>query len=477
MRSSSKHLRRRKGRRLAAALVFLAVTALTVTPPVKRWLPGPSPAEIALRTEQARSEDLAEQNREMSAKLRRPRPTIPDNAAQARADDLKRQNDELEAKLRRPRPPSHEARANDLANRLGEAEAKLRRPRPNPGDPAANARAEDLARQNDRLEAELTKPRPVPDPLAGVTASLTRDEIADADHLFGLYTQQAPFDYGEVDLVQATVNRKADVIGYFQAWTEDFRPDAVKQVWLRGQVPLLTWEPQAQVGTISNTDPQFALPRILDGNHDAYIRRYAQSIRATGLPLILRFAHEMNGNWYPWSEGVNGNGDGDYVRAWRHVHNIFEAEGANDLVVWLWAPNRVNQIPNRPHPAEFYPGDDVVDWIGMSGYYRPYDDAATFDYTYGQTLPLLRDATRNKPIFLAEIGATETNDRKSFWIRDLFAGMAANPDIIGFGWFNITVTSTVNGDKQTNDWRINSSGGAADTMATALAENGYGRAP
>jgi hypothetical protein len=458
-------------------LAVLAAFALMVTPPVERFMPGPTPLEVELHTANARADDLAAQNRKLTEKLRRPRPIAADSTSRARADDLKRQVQTLERKLGEPGPATHLARANDLQRRLRNAEERLRQPRPNPGDPAARARAEDLARQNDRLNAELTKPRPAPDPLANVTASMTRDEIAAADRLFGLYTNQAPFDYGEVDLVQSTVRRKANVVGYFGAWTEDFRADAVKQVWLRGQIPLLTWEPQSQVGTVATDQPDYALPRILDGTHDDYIRRYAQAITATGLPLIVRFAHEMNGNWYPWSEGVNGNGEGDYVKAWRHVHAIFEAEGANRHVVWLWAPNRINQIRQRPAPEAFYPGDDVVDWIGMSGYYRPYDDEANFENTYGQTLPLLRDAADDKPIFLAEIGATEENNHKQYWIADLFRGMVDNPDIVGFAWFSLTVTSTVDGERQTNDWRINSSGGAADVMADELAASGYGIAP
>lgn len=458
------------------ALIGVATVALTVTPPVKRFMPGPSDLEVALQTAEARADDLARQNQELAAKLRRPRPNPGDPVAVARADDLKQQVQALERKLGEPGPPSHKERADDLQRRLRDAEGRLRKPRPNPGDPEAVARAEDLARQNDRLETELTKPRPAPDPLANVTASLTRDQIAAADRLFGLYTNQAPFDYGEVDLVQSTVRRKANIVGYFGAWTEDFRADAVKQVWKRGQIPLLTWEPQSQVGTVASDQPAYALPRILDGSHDAYIRRYAEAIAATGLPLILRFAHEMNGNWYPWSEGINGNGEGDYVRAWRHVHNIFEQVGANRLVVWLWAPNRVNQIQKRPAPAAFYPGDDVVDWIGMSGYYRPYDELANFETTYGLTLPKLREAADTKPIFLAEIGATEANNHKQYWIADLFRGLDENPDIIGFAWFSLTVTSTVQGERQTNDWRINSSGGAAEAMAVGLDDHGYGTA-
>jgi hypothetical protein len=455
-----------------------------LTPPVRRWLPGPSDEQVLYMTEKARAEDLARQNRLLTAKLEQGRPPVTDRVAKARADDLKRQVELLERKLSTPRPGSQEARANDLQKRLRAAEDQLRLPRPNPGDPEAVARAEDLKRQVDDLNAQLARPRPEPDPLAGVTATLTADQIAASGRLFGLYTQQAPFDYGEVDLVQASVGRKANIVGYFQAWTDDFRPDAVKQVWKRGQIPLLTWEPQSMVGSISADQPEFSLSTIYGGAHDDYIRRYARGIAQTGLPLILRFAHEMNGTWYPWSEvqgwdgaSINGNHRGDFTKAWRHVHQIFEQEGANAFTVWLWAPNRTNRIPSQPDPAAFYPGDDVVDWIGMSGYHREYDEAPTFDDTYGRTLPLLREAGPDKPVFLAEIGATEGNDNKAEWIDSLFAGLAANPDIIGFAWFNLTVTTTIDGERLTNDWRINSSGAPTKAMTEGLAATQLGVAP
>ena len=161
-------------------------------------------------------------------------------------------------------------RAGEGAGRGPEAQldllnAELAQPRPNPGDPEAVARAEDLKEQVDTLSAELSRPKPPPDPLAGVTATHTRDQVAGLGDLFGIYSPLAPFEYGEVDNVQAAVNRQADVVGYFQAWTEDFRPDAVKQVWKRGQIPLLSWEPHAQVGEIEQDAAEYSLPTIIDG--------------------------------------------------------------------------------------------------------------------------------------------------------------------------------------------------------------------
>ena len=73
----------------------------------------------------------------------------------------------------------------------------------------------------------------------------------------------------------------------------------------------------------------------------------------------------MNGDWFPWSERVNGNASGQYAPMWRHVKGIFDAEGAVN-VTWVWAPNIVD--PGEIPLAGLYPGDAAVDWTGVSGY-------------------------------------------------------------------------------------------------------------
>ena len=51
--------------------------------------------------------------------------------------------------------------------------------------------------------------------------------------------------------------------------------------------------------------------------------KFATDAKTWGHPFFMRMDHEMNGKWYPWSEQVNGNQPGGYVRMWRHVHDIF----------------------------------------------------------------------------------------------------------------------------------------------------------
>jgi hypothetical protein len=324
-----------------------------------------------------------------------------------------------------------------------------------------------------------TKPAaPAPAPAKPVVTKPSAPPLSDllypAKRQFGLYTTQSPFNWAELDNVAATVGVAPTIAGYFQGWDGPFRADAVTRSWQKGMLPLLTWESRPlKAANNQAEDADYSLPKIIDGTYDDYLHQYARDVVALGLPMAIRLDHEMNGSWYPWGErkfgggALNGNRRGDFVAMWRHVHDIFEAEGANEFIVWVWAPNIVNALPgyakNSPaYMKSLYPGDDYVDWVGLSGYYRPpykSDQTPTFSYTYDRSLDQLRSIT-SKPILLAEIGASEVGGQKKQWVADLFTALAKpeNADIIGFAWFHHTVTTISQGERVTNDWRITSRG-------------------
>jgi hypothetical protein len=333
-------------------------------------------------------------------------------------------------------------------------------------------------------QAHPKPPKPAKPVTTPVTAPPRSTLLQPADRYFGMYTAQAPFSFATFDDAAVSAGSRQSMVGYFGGWDQTFRPDAVQRAWARGLLPMLTWESRPiNAGNDVVEEPDYTLPRIIGdpdknvpGAFDAYLHTYAKDIVKTGLPLAIRLDHEMNGIWYPWSETtgtgapINGNNPGDFVKMWRHVHDIFQAEGANKFVIWVWAPNIVNNLPVRNQSQEFlaslYPGDDYVDWVGLSGYLRtPFkpDQQFTFDYTFGRSLDQLR-AIADKPIVLAELGASESGGHKSEWISSLFDALTkpANDDIIGFAWFNLAVTTISGGDRVTNDWRIDS---RADTLA------------
>ena len=180
---------------------------------------------------------------------------------------------------------------------------------------------------------------------------------------------------------------------------------------------------------------------------------------------MLRFNWEMNGFWFPWSEGVNGNTPGQFVAAWRHVHDIFTSVGATN-VTWVWCPN-VDLYNSLTPLGELYPGDDYVDWVGVSGYYRTATSTPpSFDATFGRTLAELKRVAPSKLVVLTEVGAGTTEANRVAWINDFFAKMLQHPEVIGFNWFNDF--------KSGGDWRIGYSTQTEAAFRTGVSDARYG---
>jgi hypothetical protein len=284
----------------------------------------------------------------------------------------------------------------------------------------------------------------------------------------GITTREGPYDLEALDRFSAAVGHRPQVLLFSQGWARDRFDRAVfDRVARRGMLPMMGWEPwdytaESTIDQLRGWQPGYRLDRIIRGDFDAYIRSYARGIRGLGYPVAIRFAHEMNGYWYPWAEQANGNRPGDYVKAWRHVRRIFDNAGA-DNAIWVWSPN-VRYTNSTPLPG-LYPGDRYVDWVGLVGYYGTVglEQYMTFDRIFGASLADLRRIT-SKPIILTEVAATDEAGRKAEWVAHLFRSLPLHKDIIGFIWYEAV--------KHT-DWRIASSPAAASAFAAGLEDPRY----
>ena len=185
---------------------------------------------------------------------------------------------------------------------------------------------------------------------------------------------------------------------------------------------MITWEPWNTKKGVNQS--QFSLTQIASGSHDRYIRDWARA--ANRIPkacecdgqIYLRFAHEMNGDWYPWASSVNGNSASDYVNAWKHVHGIFKAEGATN-VQWIWSPNR--DYPGAAPLDSLYPGDAYVDWLAIDGYNfgseKSWSTWRSFDETFKATYDIITGFS-DRPVMIGETGSTEQGGDKAAWIRE-----------------------------------------------------------
>ncbi|MEU6231072.1 glycosyl hydrolase [Streptomyces sp. NPDC047042] len=246
---------------------------------------------------------------------------------------------------------------------------------------------------------------------------------------FGVSTFHAPARATTAAAYRAS-GRHPRILSYYQGWKQSFSASDAELSYKQGALPLLTWEPRG--ANLDSDQPQYSLKRITSGYYDSYIIEFARDVKATGRPLALRFAHEMNGDWYPWSEVNSGNSRGDYVKAYRHIHDLFQAVGATD-VIWIWSPNALRGakgVALKP----LYPGDRYVDWVGIDGY-------GFGEKTATEVLQPTLDEVRQfsgKPVLLTETGSSPGSQQPG-WTADLFRWLKATPNVIGFVWFQHSV--------------------------------------
>jgi Glycosyl hydrolase family 26 len=281
--------------------------------------------------------------------------------------------------------------------------------------------------------------------------------------IFGLSSQGPDFGIEEAEQTARAIQRKIDVINIFTAWEWE-RPlptETLRHIRELGALPAITWEPWHPAEGAHQ--PRYALDRIAAGDFDGYIRQWARAAASFDQPMQIRFAHEMNGTWYPWSIGVNGNSAADFKNAYRHVHDLFVAAGAAN-VQWVWS---VDAAHNRPeglkNGAVSYPGDPYVDVVGIDGY-NGGPTGATWDSPaelFGGVINVATSVAPNKPIWIYETGSGDKRGDKARWITDLFAYLEQTR-VSGLLWFNFDKDGEQN-------WRLDSSPGVERAVKAALA--------
>lgn len=187
---------------------------------------------------------------------------------------------------------------------------------------------------------------------------------------------------------------------------------------------------------------------IGSGNYDEYITQYARDVKAYGEPLFIRLiCGEFNGNFWQWcSPKANTNlTTEDFVNAWRHVVDIFQKEGV-DNVAWVWTP--LAPVPRSAGDwgwdsnwQAYYPGDEYVDWVGadLNDWGKPnWLDPV---YQFG--------IDHKKPFFLAEFAIRHLNVKLTHaqqisWLNAMFDYFASHLQIKAVCYFNYKINPDSN---------------------------------
>ena len=181
----------------------------------------------------------------------------------------------------------------------------------------------------------------------------------------------------------------------------------------------------------------------LNSYTEEQVQEFARFLHAFACPMILRWNHEMNGSWYPWGQQPDL-----YVSKFREFASVIRTRAPG--VAMAWTPNQGWGYPWRDCPyfnptmspgdpySPYYPGDDYVDWVGISFYHWGEDRGANqvpppgkwsrangIGQRIGHPVPNFHDVFavgHGKPMMIAETSAL-------FGTRDSRGGGASDKDI------------------------------------------------
>jgi hypothetical protein len=286
-----------------------------------------------------------------------------------------------------------------------------------------------------------------------------------------------PWDMSAVSRFEKTVGKGLSMLEFATPFGDcsqspctfsPFPTKAMQAVRNFGTIPFLSWSSQSTPASIEQ--PDFQLADVIDGSYDSYLTSFAREAARWKHPFFLRFDWEMNGNWFAWGNGANGNRPGEYVAAWRHVHDIFTKVGATNAT-WVWCPY-ANAKDAYSQLHSYYPGNRYVDWTCLDGYNWGRAPAnpqpwMSFERIFGRSYrAITRQIAPGKPMLLGEIASNGAGRSKAAWIRQMFRTLVGRYQRIrGLIWFNQFDRGIT--------WPIETSPGAVRAFSSGLRNNPF----
>jgi hypothetical protein len=274
----------------------------------------------------------------------------------------------------------------------------------------------------------------------------------------------APWDMTPVKELESVTGKGLSLISFSSTFADcnvspcfyfRFPADEFDNIREYGAIPFYSWGSQSMPSVLDQ--PDFQLSDLISGRYDTFIRNWALGAKDWGHPFFLRFDPEMNGFWFSWSEGVNGNQPGEFATAWRHVHDIFTSVGANNAT-WVWCPN-VDTTGHLRDLRSLYPGDSYVDWTCLDGFNwgerRGSPGWYSFSKIYHSTYRLITSKIApSKPMVIGEIASSDRGGSKATWIKNML-NLVRNRyrKIRGLIWYDVN-------DRGTH-WPLETSSGKA----------------
>jgi beta-mannanase len=230
----------------------------------------------------------------------------------------------------------------------------------------------------------------------------------------------------------------------------------------RGHSPIVTLEPWRDQSGIPDSN---VLKSMLNGRYDLQIKKFYKVLSNVNQTVYLRFAHEMEIpiHRYAWQS----QDPVTYINAYRYFMKFADHNGGNIRKVWGPAGDRGS--------IDFWPGDDVVDYISIAIYGLPdknitdHTKQEAFSQIFSRKMYRMRFVA--KPIFITEFGVKGPESFQSAWLQAAAEVLKENQFVFGVCYFNLHDNPKVWGKAMdAPDWSISKS-----TLKAFLTTLGEGR--
>ena len=217
------------------------------------------------------------------------------------------------------------------------------------------------------------------------------------------------------------------------------------QVINRGHKVIVTFEPFCHPNGENDMN---VLQHVSEGKYDREIAKLYSVINSTSKQVYLRYAHEMEIpiTRYPWQS----QDPVIYIKSFRYFMTFQNPLPANIKRIWGPAGDRGS--------LEWWPGNDVVDFISIAIYGLPDKNITdpkkqeSFSTIFNRKYWRMRFVA--KPIFITEFGVKGPEEYKTNCLENASETIRENHQIVGVNYFNMSDTPKAWGDIEPPDWSI-----------------------
>ncbi|MCX6089925.1 MAG: glycosyl hydrolase [Candidatus Atribacteria bacterium] len=256
---------------------------------------------------------------------------------------------------------------------------------------------------------------------------------------------------------ESAVGKKVAWVYFSQEWAHDQRFPLETVSWIHdhGSIPFIRLMLRSTLEHYTK-EKIFTLEKIIRGDFDEALHAWGRAAHTYHFPLLVEYGTEVNGEWFSWNARWYGKkGAERFKKAYRHIIQTMKDENAHNIT-WVFHANN-QDVPDEPwnHFEEYYPGDDVIDWIGVSVYgaQTPVtEEWPSFQESLDAIYPRLVSLASGKPIVLLEFGVTSSHPLgdQAYWAEEALKSLSQCrwPEVIGFSWWN---EAWKNDDNPTHD--------------------------